>query len=78
MASSALQSAPERRLSDKLLDAFDQACDQGEADIAREILALTERVINERRRTPDRRKAESLVAAYERLWQLRQSYRLAS
>jgi hypothetical protein len=63
-----------RRLSDKLLVAFHQACDHGELEVASELLRILETVIA--RPAPhvmrDRRQAvESLVAAHHRLWELR-------
>jgi hypothetical protein len=63
-----------RRLSDKLLVAFHQACDHGELEVASELLRILETVIA--RPAPhvmrDRRQVvESLVAAHHRLWELR-------
>ncbi|MFT8244276.1 hypothetical protein [Roseomonas sp. BN140053] len=61
-----------RRLSDKLLLAFHQACDQGEYDVARDLLDLVERLLNRAPPANNRRKnVEPLVAAHERLWMLR-------
>jgi hypothetical protein len=63
-----------RRLSDKILIAFHQACDQHDLEVAEQLLAVLEMVVAGRRHqptTPDRRSTESLVAAYERLWHLR-------
>jgi hypothetical protein len=63
-----------RRLSDKVLIAFHHACDQADIEVAAKLLTVLEFMIN---RTPDlpagreRRAKESLVAAHERLWQLR-------
>lgn len=63
-----------RRLSDKILIAFHHACDQREMEIAAELLDVLAFMIN---RTPtlpagrERRTKESLVAAHERLWQIR-------
>jgi hypothetical protein len=63
-----------RRLSDKILIAFHQACDQADVDVATELLNMLEFMI---KRTPalpagtDRRAKDSLVAAHERLWQIR-------
>ncbi len=65
-----------RRLSDKILIAFHQACDQGDLDVAAQLLHVLEGVVT---RPPKgvahdrRRNVESLVAAHERLWSLRQS-----
>ena len=63
-----------RRLSDKILLAFDQACDQGDHEIAERLLLLVERMMKRRPVRPDsdrRRNMESLVAAHERLWHLK-------
>lgn len=61
-----------RRLSDKILMAFHQACDQRDTEAAAALLRIVETVLT---RSPsaqaDRRQKESLVAAYERLWHLR-------
>jgi hypothetical protein len=63
-----------RRLSDKILIAFHHACDQADIEVAGHLLDLLEFMIM---RTPslpigtDRRAKESLVAAHERLWQIR-------
>jgi hypothetical protein len=60
-----------RRLSDKILIAFHHACDQADVDAAAELLEfMIKRPIS----LPDgrdRRAKESLVAAHERLWQIR-------
>jgi hypothetical protein len=61
-----------RRLSDKILIAFHQACDQGELEIAEQLLLVLETVVS--RPPPEgsrRRTADGLVAAHERLWNLR-------
>jgi hypothetical protein len=63
-----------RRLSDTILIAFHHACDQADVAVAAELLDVLGFMIN---RMPDlptgveRRAKESLVAAYERLWQIR-------
>ncbi|MBI0433359.1 hypothetical protein D9598_05900 [Roseomonas sp. KE0001] len=61
-----------RRLSDKLWMAFHQACDQKDLEVARDLLHVLERVVF---RSPADRNfrwnAETLVAAHERLWALR-------
>jgi hypothetical protein len=63
-----------RRLSDKILLAFHHACDQRDIEVAWELLNVLEAMA---KRTPilpggnDRRAKESLVAAHERLWQIR-------
>jgi hypothetical protein len=63
-----------RRLSDKILIAFHQACDQADYDIAEQLLHILETMLKRRPMTADgnrRRTMESLVAAHERLWHLR-------
>jgi len=63
-----------RRLSDKILIAFHQACDQSDFEVAEELLRLLERMLTRRSTVPDnnrRKNMESLVAAHERLWLLR-------
>jgi hypothetical protein len=64
-----------RRLSDKILAAFNQACEQGELETAQRLLGALEILLaGEAARCGEverRRDAEGLVAAYERLWYLR-------
>lgn len=63
-----------RRLSDKILIAFHHACDQGDYEVAEQLLRVLENMLTRRPYTPDgnrRRTIESLVAAHERLWYLR-------
>jgi hypothetical protein len=64
-----------RRLSDKILIAFHQACDQGDFEVAERLLNVLEMMIAAPRPSPSgsdrRRDKETLVAAHERLWQLR-------
>ncbi len=64
-----------RRLSDKILVAFHHACDQGDHEVAEQLLRTLELMLTRRTTTaPDanrRRNIESLVAAHERLWHLR-------
>jgi hypothetical protein len=63
-----------RRLSDKILIAFHQACDQGDFEVAERLLQLFEMMSARRPLTPSgnrRRNLETLVAAHERLWYLR-------
>lgn len=63
-----------RRLSDKILIAFHHACDQGDYEVAEQLLHVLEMMLIRRPLTPDgtrRRNMESLVAAHERLWYLR-------
>ena len=63
-----------RRLSDKILIAFHQACDQNDFEVADRLLHILEIMVTRRPLTPDgnrRRNMEGLVAAHERLWYLR-------
>jgi hypothetical protein len=63
-----------RRLSDKILIAFHQACDQGDFEVAEQLLRVLETMVMRRPNVPDvnrRKNIESLVAAHERLWVLR-------
>src|SRR3712207_4259471 len=63
-----------RRLSDKILIAFHHACDQGDYEVAEQLLRILEMMLTRRRVAPDlnrRKNIESLVAAHERLWLLR-------
>jgi hypothetical protein len=64
--------APTRRLSDKVLIAFHQACDQSDFEVAEQLLHILEMMVS-RRSPPEgkRRNMASLVAAHERLWHLR-------
>lgn len=62
-----------RRLSDKVLLTFHAACDVRELEVARQLLATLEWLIqrsNGRSPMELRRSAEALVAAHERLWNL--------
>ena len=59
-----------RRLSDKILIAFHHACDQADFEVANALLRLLERKPPQPEATR-RRNVESLVAAHQRLWQLR-------
>jgi hypothetical protein len=66
-----------RRLSDKILIAFHQACDQADFDVAECLLKVPESMIAAQRRmralrgSERRRDQGALIAAHERLWQLR-------
>jgi hypothetical protein len=63
-----------RRLSDKILIAFHHACDEGDVEVARQLLDVLEFMTGRPASLPDkknRRAKESLVAAHERLWQIR-------
>jgi hypothetical protein len=56
------------------ITAFHQACDERDLEVAERLLAVLAMVIVGRRHqptVPDRHDQESLVAAYERLWQIR-------
>jgi hypothetical protein len=62
-----------RRLSDKMLIAFHQACDERDFEAADGLLRMLEMMLMRRPLVPGgnrRRNAESLVAAHERLWNL--------
>jgi hypothetical protein len=63
-----------RRLSDKILIAFHHACDQAEIEVAAALLDVLESMALRPANSPtgvDRRAKESLVAAHERLWEIR-------
>jgi hypothetical protein len=66
-----------RRLSDKILIAFHQACDQADFEVAERLLKVLESMIAAQRRasalrgSERRRDQDTLIAAHERLWQLR-------
>jgi hypothetical protein len=63
-----------RRLSDKILIAFHQACDQADFEVAEQLLHILEMVQTRQPLTHEgdrRRNMDSLVAAHERLWLLR-------
>lgn len=63
-----------RRLTDKILIAFHQACDQRDFEVAEQLLHILETMVARREVHPgqNRRKTmESFVAAHERLWHLR-------
>ena len=63
-----------RRLSDKILVAFHQACDLGDLEVAEQLLQILEMMMTRRPLPADgnrRKSIETLVAAYERLWYLR-------
>ena len=64
-----------RRLSDKILFAFHFACDQRDFEVAAQLLQVLEAVIAAPRLVrasgAGRRDQDALVAAHERLWQLR-------
>jgi hypothetical protein len=63
-----------RRLSDTILAAFHLACDQQDIEVARDLLSVLEFMAKRPPNLPtgkERRTQESLVAAHERLWSLR-------
>ncbi len=63
-----------RRLEDKLLVAFHHACDVADIEVARHVLQILELMLARKPAHPDlnrRRNLEGLVAAHERLWNLR-------
>ena len=65
-----------RRLSDKILIAFHHACDQGDFEVAERLLQVLEMMLARPPPSPAgkrRSNLESLVAAHERLWELRHS-----
>lgn len=66
-----------RRLSDKVQNAFDHACDEGELIAARELLAILENVLLRNPLRPERRESvmAPLLASHERLWHLRMAQR---
>jgi hypothetical protein len=67
-----------RRLSDKILIAFHQACDEHALEVAERLLRVLEKVITApppvRAPRGGRRDQDMLIAAHERLWQLRHPY----
>jgi len=63
-----------RRLSDKVLVAFHQACDTSDLEMAARLLSILETILARRSVEVDRnhrRSIEDLVAAHERMWHLR-------
>jgi hypothetical protein len=74
IASSAAQPRYTRRLTDKVLIAFHHACDQREIVVAEQLLGVLEFMTKRPTSSPtggERRAKETLVAAHERLWQIR-------
>ena len=68
-----------RRLSDKILIAFHQACDQEDLEVAQHLVRVVELLLARRPVLPDhqrRRSMESLMAAHERLWYLKHKDRV--
>jgi len=68
-----------RRLSDKILIAFHQACDQADFEVAERLLGVLETMLKRSPPVPNQRRRDvnTLVAAHERLWQLRHPYATA-
>jgi hypothetical protein len=63
-----------RRLTDTILVAFHSACDQADIEVAWELLNALEFMMMRQPNLPagrERRVREALVAAHERLWQVR-------
>jgi hypothetical protein len=62
-----------RRLSDKILMAFHQSCDQGDYEVAEQLLKIVEMMLARRPVISERRhrEMEAVVAGHERLWHLR-------
>lgn len=64
-----------RRLSDKLLAAFDQACEQGQVEVAELVLKAIEIVLTQEAAPPERERRSHLgpvVEAFGRLKALRE------
>ncbi|WP_428375574.1 hypothetical protein [Lichenicoccus sp.] len=64
-----------RQLSERILGAAHQACEQGELDVAQRLLELAETVLSsdQTESTVARRHLmEGLVVTHQRLWNLRQ------
>ncbi len=63
-----------RRLADRILTAVHTACDQGELDVAEQLLRVMHPLVTQSTPSADgnrRRLMEAVVAAHERLWNLR-------
>jgi hypothetical protein len=63
-----------RRLADKILIAFHHACDEKDLEVAARLLNTLESITRRPHKLPagaDRRTKETLIAAYERIWNLR-------
>ena len=74
IGSSSVSARSGRRLTEKILLAFHHACDDGEYDVAEQLLQILEATLTRRNTLMDstrRKSLESLVAAHERLWYLR-------
>lgn len=74
-------SHPRRRLSDKIIDAFNMACDQGQLDTAEHLLHALEVAVTRYGGHPQADKRKSIaevVDAYERLQTLKRSAQVAA
>ena len=63
-----------RRLSDKILLAFHQACDQHNFPVAQELIHILETMVSVTPRSKEidfRKSVNLVVAAHERLWHIR-------
>ena len=63
-----------RRLPERILIAAHQACDLGDLDVAAQLLSILETIVGQSRGPIDpvrRRVMESLIAAHQRMWHLR-------
>jgi len=63
-----------QRLTDKIMAAFQHACDESNTEIAAHLLDVLEYILSRPPYLPagwERRAKENLVAAHERLWALR-------
>ena len=63
-----------RRLTDKLMICFHQACDGEDLEVAQQLLHVLEMSVTQSRQAISferRKNIENLVAAHERLWLLR-------
>jgi hypothetical protein len=63
-----------RRLADRILTAVHTACDQGELEVAEQLLRVMATLVAGRTHAAEsnrRRLMDAVVAAHERLWHLR-------
>jgi hypothetical protein len=60
-----------RRLSDKIIDAFEQACERGEIEVAEHLLRALELTLTGHGKTELRQDIEPLASAYAALDKLR-------
>ncbi len=64
-----------RQLSERILGAAHQACEQGELDVAQRLLELAETVLGNNQAEPvmaRRHLMEGLIVTHQRLWNMRQ------